>query len=724
MSPLHLLPLLALSLTLAASEVPWWHHQVVMPVSRVRPADAVAVERVDAEVAIDDLLATTSLTVHLRNRGPRRTEAVLLLPLPAGATVRSFAFNGPGGTLTGALIDAETARRTYRDIVSRMQDPALLEFVGHDLLRSSVFPVEPGATQAVRLSFEHLLTADHGRVDYVLPRSEALANAVPWNVRVVVNGLPTGGLYSPSHALTLQTCRCAALRCGHGAAPVWTLTGPMAPGPLRFGWNRAGSDAPALYTWPDGTGGGCFLLLADAPTATRRPMPRDLTVVVDRSGSMAGDKWRQVTAAVTQILGALGDDERFNLILFNEGVDRFAAGPQPATQVDAARSWLAAARPCGGTNIHDALAEALAQPATPGLLPLVLFLTDGLPTIGQTGELAIRRRAEANPAGRRVFTVGIGADVNAPLVDAIAHLTRARPCHLPPGSDVEVGVAGILRHSGQPVLLAPDLRCDEPGRLIDCEPRRLRDVFAGEQTVVLGRWVGGQPLTMTLSGDDAAGRRLERRITIDPAWAKPGNQFVGRLWASRRIAGLITAIRDLGTGLAPDDQRLRELTTEVVRLSTTWGIMTEYTAFLATEGTPIAPLPMPAATAAAETRFRQDAFGSRSGAKAQFNSLNNEDLREQAIVNPRNLRRDEAAGTWKQERAVQQLADRALYRRADRWVEPAAADRPVARTIAFASAEHLALADRLARSNRQALLAQDGAVQLMDGDEVVLVTAP
>jgi Ca-activated chloride channel family protein len=501
-----------------------------------------------------------------------------------------------------------------------------------------------------------------------------------------------------------------------------TGNGFMAPGPLRLSWRRSGGDSPALFTWPDGDG-GCFLLLADAPATVTRPIPREVTVVVDRSGSMAGDKWRQVTTAVTQILAGLGAEERFNLMLFNEGVDRFAVGPQPTSAVDAARAWLLAARPCGGTNIHDALTEALAQPATPGCLPLVLFLTDGLPTIGQTSEAAIRRRAEANPAQRRVFTVGIGADVNAPLVDAIAGLTRARACQLPPGSDVELAVAGIFRHLSSPVLSSPELTSTEPGRIIDILPRRLRDVFAGEQAVVLGRWIGRQPLELKLAGHTADGQRLVRSITINPALARSDNSFVGRLWASRRIAELVQAIRDLGVNSTASDPRLHELTTEVVRLSTTWGIMTEYTAFLATEGTSIDPRAMSAATAAASDHFRRDAFGARSGPAAQRLSMNNSKLAEDSVLNRANGRFD-AAGKWKREEAVQQLGDRALYRRGNRWVEPAAAAKPPTRTIAFGSPEHLALAERLARVNRQALLAQDGEVQLVDGDEVVLVRAP
>lgn len=709
---MHRTLLLALLVAGLAAQDDWHRHHIILPVSRILPTQPVAVERVEAAVSVREQLATTTLTVHLRNRNPQRMEAVLVLPLPAGAAVRSYAFEGPGGKLEARILPVDEARRTYQEIVRSMRDPALLEFVGSQLLRSSVFPVEPGATQAVRLSFEELLPVNGGRVDYLLPRGESLANTVPWSYRVNIEvraGL--ANVYTPSHPLR-ETSRSA-----QGVSLV--LDGSTEPGPLRLTWQPQGAGGATVFAVPEGDG-GCFLFLTEAPALQEaKPIPRELTVVVDRSGSMAGDKWKQTQAAVSQVLAGLGANERFNLVLFNEAVDAFSPGPIPHTVAneDAARRWLLSARPSGGTNVHEALKQALAVPASPGHLPLVLLLTDGLPTIGTTSELAIRRLVENDAGQRRVFTLGIGADVNAPLLDAIALGSRARPRSLPPGGDVEVAVAEAFRALGAPVLAAPELKA-APGRLLDLQPRRLRDAFAGEQLVVLGRYAGQAPIDLELSGIAADGTRLLRRVRLDPAQASPADAWVARLWATRRIGELVQTIRDLGADGRQDDARLKELVQDVVSLSTRYGIMTEYTAFLATEGAgPPAAAP---ALREAFSRLKTDAMGSRSGEKGQIGSLNNDARQEQAQLNPRN--RMLADGyRQREETAVQQSADSALYQRGNRWIEARSAGRDPQRIIAFGSADHFSLAERLARSNRQSLLAQDGEIQLLDGDEVVLV---
>ena len=87
---------------------------------------------------------------------------------------RGFTFQGSASEPTAELLRKEAARQTFDSIVAKMKDPALLEFVGYNLVRSSVFPVEANGTQKVRLTYEHLLTADGDRVDYVLPRSESI----------------------------------------------------------------------------------------------------------------------------------------------------------------------------------------------------------------------------------------------------------------------------------------------------------------------------------------------------------------------------------------------------------------------------------------------------------------------------------------------------------------------------------------------------------------------
>ncbi len=736
----HFCFLFAIALSLTSSgltagdhdEVTWWHarrhvHPVV-PVMRVRPDQPITVESVTLDLEATDQRARTAMTVQVRNRGSSRAEAVLLLPLPAGAVVRSFGFSGPGGELEARLLPADEARATYRSIVSKMLDPALLEFAGAQLLRSSVFPVEPGATQAVRLTFEQVLESHDGRVDWQLPRAEALAGDQPWAIRARISGSgPIGAVYAPAQNLveSRREERRVELK----------LEGRAAPGAIRLSWCLRDRAPLSVIGFPEGDGGVFALLAEGPPPGSAKPIPREITVVLDRSGSMAGDKWSQAKGAVTQVLAALSANESANLLLFNEGVDPFARAPLAMNETNqkTLRDWLEASRPSGGTNIHEALAAALAQPVQAGTLPLILFLTDGLPTIGLTSELAIRTRAGDNPAGRRIFCVGIGHDANAPLLDKLAEIGRGRARHLPPGADIEVAVGELIKALGRPVLASPEIAADA-GRVLDQQPRRLRDAFAGEQILVTGRYAGRAPCRIALTGALADGARWERSITFDPATADPCAGWVARLWAQRRIAELVDQARELGADGRSNPARLSELTRDIVRLSTQYGILTEYTAFLATEG---APMPAMALGATREERARWDAaaapvmkratdelqhkgLDSRSGGQAQASSLNNGRYRESdkpaenAIMN--------AAGKTERYTGVRQFANSSAWQRGNRWIEAGADGTPTQR-VTFGSSEHLALAERLAKSGRQSLLANDGEVQVRDGLEIYLVEA-
>ena len=155
---------------------------VIVPQSRsfvVGQTPAIRIQKVNVDVRIVEQAAVTTMDIDLYNPSSRRLEAELLVPVPDRAVVRGFAFQGAAAEATAQILTHEEARRIYNEIVARVRDPALLEFAGYNLVRSSVFPVAPRGTQKVRLVYEHLLPADGNRIDYVLPRSESLAYNVP-----------------------------------------------------------------------------------------------------------------------------------------------------------------------------------------------------------------------------------------------------------------------------------------------------------------------------------------------------------------------------------------------------------------------------------------------------------------------------------------------------------------------------------------------------------------
>jgi Ca-activated chloride channel family protein len=718
---------------------------VIVPQSRSfvpRGVPAVQIQRVDVDARVVEQAATTVMDISLYNPSNRRLEAELLVPVPDGAIVRSFSFQGAAAEPTAQILPHDEARRIYNEIVARIRDPALLEFAGYNLVRSSVFPIAAHGTQKVRLVYEHVLPADGNRVDYVVPRTESLAYDVPWSIRVALRSKrPISTVYSPTHKLI--TTR----QDSQGLTVTLNPRHAREPGSFQLSYLLEGGGVTAsLLAYPDAkVGGGYFLLLAGLPAdAARRAaqdgIRREVTLVLDRSGSMRGEKLRQVREAALQIIAGLDPGEAFNLIVYNEVVDLFSerAVRKTPQAVAVAEAYLSGVTARGGTNIHDALFEALRMPPTPGTLPLVLFLTDGLPTVGQTSEAAIRDMVlKGNGYRRRVFTFGVGVDVNTPLLEKVAFETRAASTFVLPNEDVEAKVGKVFQRLSGPVLADGRLRVlsssgvASADRVRELFPPQLPDLFEGDQLVVLGQYVGSAPLSFELSGNFLGRpRRFEFSFNLDRASTR--NAFVPRLWASRKIAMLIDAIRQLGadgpvtpgappTGAA-NDPRLRELVDEVVRLSTEFGILTEYTAFLAREGTDLSQPEF--VRREATGRFVDRAISARSGLASVNQTINNAAQKQQTVLNRRNQFLD-ARMNAVQVTTVQQVADRAFYRRGQQWVDSRVVNRRAAltpdRTIEFGSDAFWDLVKRLVREQRAGCIALEGDIVLMVDGQTVLV---
>jgi Ca-activated chloride channel family protein len=704
-------------------------HSYVVPQARPwnQPhATSVTLTAAEARVDIAGQVATTTLDFVLTNAFATRLEAELVIPVPEGAVLRGFEFQGAAKEPTAKLLTKEEARRTYDAVVAQMRDPALLEFIGCNLIRSSVFPVEPRAGQHVRVVYEQLLTVDGARVDYALPRSESLDYLVPWKIQVNLHdSQAVATVYSPSHKVETERLgeRSVKVRLAQEAC--------TEPGPFRLSWLRAGKDVTAsLLAFPDAKiGGGYFLLLAGTPAKPSVEQPRqkrEVILVLDRSGSMAGEKLEQARAAALQLVESLEDGEAFNLIVFADSVESFAPAPviKDAAVMKAARQFIKTLGTRGGTNLHDALAEALRAKPTPGMLPLVLFLTDGLPTIGQTSERAIRDLAlKANPHERRLFTFGVGTDVNTALLDKLAHSTRGTATFVLPGENVEAKIGEVFTHLRGPVLASPALRAIEagPGRVHDLLPAPLPDLFEGDQLVVLGRYTGDAPLDFELNGQYfGTTRTFKFSFPLDRATVR--NAFIPRLWASREIAHLDDAIRDLGVDgqSATNDPRAKELINEIIRLSKEFGILTPYTSFLATEGSELNEAELSART---RQNYLSPALARRYGLGSVSQEVNRSAQRSQVYLNNRNSQFDADMNNTAVT-TVQQVANGSFYRRNNRWVEAAATEQAKAtpnRTVEVGSAEFNQLVEQLVREGRQSCFSMRGELLLKIGAETVLV---
>ncbi len=716
-----------------------WAANVVVPQARCYGPSRqpeVQIERVRAGVVIKGQLATTMVEVQLRNPSGGRLEAELLMPVPDGVVVKGFAFAGASDEPTARLLPRDEARQTYDRIVAQARDPALLEFAGYKLVRSSVFPVEAGGGQTVRLTYEHLLQQDGDRIDYVLPRSESVEYRVPWEVSVSLESdEPITAVYSPSHRVRISRPgeRLARLEIEDDAR--------SDPGSFRLSYLRKREGVSAsLFAYPDArVGGGYFLLLAGLPPqpeADEAEIRREVTIVIDRSGSMRGEKLDQAREAARQVIGGLKGGEWFNIVLYNEAVEPFSNKPvrkSTATEREAF-AFLDEMTARGGTNIHDALLEALRPVAAEGSLPIVLFMTDGLATVGQTSETAIRDMArQHNSHHKRIFSFGVGVDVNTALLEKIAYENRGFTTFVLPQEDIEVKVARVFERLRGPLLADPELKIgDDTGRRArELIPDRLPDLFKGDQLVLLGQYRGDAPLEITLSGNHRGkDRTFAFRLSLEHASTRNG--FVPRLWASRKIGLLVDAIRSQGAdatsiskgGRAKAAPLARELVEEIVRLSTEFGILTEYTAFLAQEGTDLRR--KDAVIWSATENLQTRAVTARTGYTSVNQDINLQRMKSEACANPLNKFVCPGDLSVASTAAVQQVCDMAFFKRGARWVDSRLLDKKAepSRVITFGSEEFRRLVERLSREGRQGSIALRGDILLNVDGEAVLVKAP
>ena len=568
----------------------WPPHPYPRPVpTPISPPVSYRIDALDVDARLTDQVAKVQVSQSFVNTGSRQMEVSFIFPLPYDGAIDRMTLLVDGKEMPAKLLGADDARRAYEEIVRKNRDPALLEWVGTGMFKTSVFPVPPGAKRTVSLRYVQLCRKQEGMTDFLFPLSTAKYTSHPVekiNFRISVESQEDiKNVYSPTHAVEIK-------RPDDRHAVVSYTAKDQVPASdfrLLYDIGRGKVSMRVLTYRPDKNQDGYFLLLAspEIKAGSERPK-KTVLLVMDRSGSMSGQKIEQVRAALKHVLNNLREGDLFNIIAFDSEVESFRPELQRYNE-KTRREALGFAEGLyagGSTNINEALRVSLAQLVDAGRPSYVVFLTDGLPTVGETNEMRIVANSkEFNKVHARVFCFGVGYDLNARFLDKLVRENFGQSEYVRPDENIEEHVARLYNRIESPVLTGMKMRYDfdtvktEEGTPVSrVYPHDAVDLFAGDQLVVVGRYKKTGAAKVILTG--RIGDK-EEKFDFPANFVEHSDDeslaFIEKLWAVRRVGEILDQM-DL-------NGKNDELVKELVELATRHGILTPYTSFMADETT-------------------------------------------------------------------------------------------------------------------------------------------
>lgn len=568
------------------------------PIPRPVPLpNVLPVKSIQLDTKINGQIATTHVEQVFRNDTPYTLEGTYFFPIPETASIVEFSIWENGKKLVGEVRSSEEARRIYDEIVRRQRDPGLLEYAGKDLFQASIFPIPPNSDKKLELTYSQVLKAESGTVGYRYPLGTGrnLWGRSPQNVETVRGGVPqkfgtvsgkieiTGkqalrNIYSPSHAVDVKN------KSENSVTVSFETKDNDNDFQLFYGLSNDDFGL-SLVTYREAGKDGYFMLLLSPKDdiSERELVNKDIVFVLDTSGSMADEgKMEKARAALLFGIRTLRDGDRFNVISFSgeEHLMERSLIAADAAGKKRGEEFVAKLRPTGGTNINDSLIASAKQFEKSDRPKMLVFMTDGLPTVGETNvEKIIANFKASRDIDLRVFPFGFGYDVNTTLLDKLGMENAGIADYVQPKENLEVKVSNFFSRVSSPVLSDLDLDMGS----VDTEfvyPRKPGDLFKGMQIAMIGRYKNAGDLnnvSVTLRGKSGKESRSFAFSDLDFPLRSEGNEFLPRLWASRRVGWLLDQIRLNG--------ETKELKDEVVELGTRYGLVTPYTSYLATDGT-------------------------------------------------------------------------------------------------------------------------------------------
>jgi Ca-activated chloride channel family protein len=530
------------------------------------------------KITLEDQVAITHVEQVFRNHTDRQLEATYIFPVPKGASVTKFTMWVNGKETHGELLPADKARDVYTSIVRRTQDPGLLEYIGNNLLRMRVFPVPAKGDQKVAFTYQSVADKESGLVEYIYPlKTDGKATATLEKFGITASIKSQHGVqnvYSPTHALNVKRVSDKEVNVE------FERNQGLLDKDFQMFYSTGDKDVglTALMHRPVASENGYVMLLLTPriEMSQKYKVPRDMVMILDTSGSMRGVKMEQAKKALKYCLNNLGPKDRFALMNFATTVNKYKDGllENTADQLEQARKWVDRLEATGGTAINDALAAGLELRTKDESRTFTLvFFTDGQPTVGETNiDKILKNTLAKNTANTRIFTFGVGDDVNATFLDKLADETRAVATYVRPAEDIEAKVSGLYAKISHPVLTNLKVAATNGISFNEVYPPQLPDLFHGGQVQVLGRFTGKGPSAIRLTGQVGMEQKEFAYDLTFPEKTTDDKEFVEHIWARRKVGYMLDQIRAHGEN--------KELKDEVIALAKKYGITTPYTSYL------------------------------------------------------------------------------------------------------------------------------------------------
>ncbi len=554
----------------------------VRPLNSQQTYTVMSIKTHDAVVKIQDQVAETHVDQTFYNDMSARVESTFIFPLPEGAVITELIYWFNGRKYSASLREREEAQKAYNDKIRQYIDPALLQYFGENVFKLNIAPIEPYSLVRFEITYAELLPYEFGNINYRYYLNTTGLSPKPLErVSISVDATTTKTFttfFSPSHGNS------TAAQAVQIAPDHYTFNfgdENFVPGHdllLSFDTRRPGVDMNVLTYVPtpaDSFGVDKFYALWITPpdtVITENIPPRDIVFTADISSSMEGKRILRLKEALAVFLDELTPNDRFDLVVFSTSVLRFREDLVPATpeNIADARKFVSKLGALGLTNIDAALRHSLDMTFDTTKENILIFMTDGSPTAGDTGIASIVANTSAlNTSGVRIYPFGIGDGLSRTLLDDLGKRNNGYSTYISADDSIATAIANYFRRLS--FTAYTDLELDFDGlQIYDQYARVLPNLQWGSQVLQFGRYINAGTFPVQLSGMNGT-KPFVMTTPVSFGDIKGGNRAVARLWASRKIDFLLNEITLYG--------EKKELVDAVIDLSIRFGILTPYTAF-------------------------------------------------------------------------------------------------------------------------------------------------